>query len=312
MTKKRNVRYDRIVLLVLIAIALIIAIVLGIKMILGKPTVDDNPNNNNNNNQIVESDKTSIELVSYDVYKDKDNTLGFNFVVAELKFKNEDGINYDLSNLITDENVKLSEIYMYQKKFNLQELDYSSLNTVSEVISSEKECTAKVFIPFTKDKLILTDLLSGNSFTIDVNKESKDLDTLKYKSSETNISSSNYNLDISNSYVSDMMTRNGQEYNSSMLCIYTFDIEVKSIGDGVKLTSAIYKKSETVESFDALDASYASRKIDNIIDKTLKVGDKYALFFEVFTDPNEKQDFSGTITFNFSDGSSKVIDTVLN
>ena len=47
MTKKRKVRYDRIVLLVLIAVALIIALVLGIKMILGKPAVDDNPNNNN-------------------------------------------------------------------------------------------------------------------------------------------------------------------------------------------------------------------------------------------------------------------------
>ena len=66
MTKKRKVRYDRIVLLVLIAAALIIALVLGIKMILGKPAVDDNPNNNN---QIVESNDTSLELVSYDVYK---------------------------------------------------------------------------------------------------------------------------------------------------------------------------------------------------------------------------------------------------
>ena len=64
MTKKRKVRYDRVVLLVLIAVALIIALVLGIKMILRKPTVDDNPNNNN---QIVESNDTSIELVSYDV-----------------------------------------------------------------------------------------------------------------------------------------------------------------------------------------------------------------------------------------------------
>lgn len=93
MTKKRKVRYDRIVLLVLIAVALIIALVLGIKMILGKPAVDDNPNNNN---QIVESNDTSLELVSYDVYKDKDNLLGFNFAVIELKFKNEKGINYEI------------------------------------------------------------------------------------------------------------------------------------------------------------------------------------------------------------------------
>ncbi|MCI6696395.1 MAG: hypothetical protein SO189_02375 [Erysipelotrichaceae bacterium] len=309
MTKKRKVRYDRIVLLVLIAVALIIALVLGIKMILGKPAVDDNPNNNN---QIVESNDTSLELVSYDVYKDKDNLLGFNFSVIELKFKNEKGINYDFGNLVTDENIKLSDTSMYSKKFNLQELDFSLLNTVNGVITSDKEYTAKVFVPFTKDKLILTDMVSGKSFTIDVSKNEKDLSSLKYQSTESNISSSNYNLDISNSYVSDMMTRNGQDYNSSMLCIYTFDIDVKSIGDNIKLTSAVYKKNSDGESYDALDSSYASRKIDNILDKTLKVGDKYALFFEVFTDPNEKQDFSGTITFNFSDGSSKTIDTVLN
>ena len=251
MTKKRKVRYDRIVLLVLIAVALIIALVLGIKMILGKPAVDDNPNNNN---QIVESNDTSLELVSYDVYKDKDNLLGFNFAVIELKFKNEKGINYDFGNLVTDENIKLSDTSMYSKKFNLQELDFSLLNTVNGVITSDKEYTTKVFVPFTKDKLILTDMVSGKSFTIDVSKNEKDLSSLKYQSTESNISSSNYNLDISNSYVSDMMTRNGQDYNSSMLCIYTFDIDVKSIGDNIKLTSAVYKKNSDGESYDALDA----------------------------------------------------------
>lgn len=309
MTKKRKVRYDRIILLVLIAIALIIALVLGVKMLLRKTDVDDKPNNNN---QIVESNNTSIELVSYDVYKDKDNLLGFNFVVAELKFVNEKGINYDFSNLVTGENIKLSDVSIYQKKFNLQELDFSLLNTVNGVITSDKEYSCKIFIPYTKDSLILTDTVSGKSFTIDVSKNEKDLVSLKYQSNESNISSSNYNLSVSNSYVSDMMTRNGQDYNSSMLCIYTFDIEVKSIGDNVKLTSAVYKKNGDNEDYEALDASYASRKIDNIIDKVLKVGDKYALFFEVFTDPNDKQDYSGTITFNFSDGSSKTIDTVLN
>ena len=187
MTKNRKVRYDRIVLLVLIAIALIIAIVLGVKMILRKPNVDDNPGGNDN--QVVESNKTSIELVSYDVYKDKDNLLGFNFAVVELKFKNEKGINYDFGNLVTDENIKLSDTSMYSKKFNLQGLDFSLLNTVNGVITSDKEYSAKVFVPFTKDKLILTDMVSGKSFTIDVSKNEKDLSSLKYQSTESNISS---------------------------------------------------------------------------------------------------------------------------
>lgn len=309
MTKKRRIRYDRIVLLVLIGIALIIALVLGTMLLLK----NDNTNTvTPDNNEVIDSKDSNIELLSYDVYKDVDDSLGFNFVVVELLFKNDNGVNYDLSNLTTNEDVKLSDTYMYEKKIELEGYDFSLLNVINDVSSSEKEFTCKVFAPFTGDSLILTDLISDNTITIDTSKNEKDLSLLKINSSSTNLSSANYDLSISNSYVSDMMTRNGEDYNSSMLSIYTFDIEVKSIGDNIKLTSAVYKKKSDGESYEALDASFASRKIDNIIDKDLKVDDKYALFFEVFTDPNDKQDFSGTITFNFSDGSSKAIETVLN
>ena len=97
-----------------------------------------------------------------------------------------------------------------------------------------------------------------------------------------------------------------------MLCIYTFNIKVVSITDGIKVTSASYTKNSDGENYGALDDTFNSVKINNILNKTLSVGDEYALFFEVYSNPDETQDFAGKLTLNFSDGSSTTIDTVLN
>lgn len=311
MAKKRRIRYDHIFLLVACVIFLVIACLLLFKLLFGQ---DDSNNNSNSNNNIKDEIKNNINisLISYDVYK-ASNILDFNFVVATFKFENKDGIRYDLSDLITDENIKLSDVYMYQKKIKLEGYNYDLLDTIAEINTDNDEYICKIFIPFISDKdtLLLTDQLSNETFTFDLNTNEKQLDTLKETNDETTVSSANYDLVVSNSYISDMMTRDGVSYDSSMLDIYTFKIEVVSVANDIKVENAVYNKDSTGESFDALDASYSSIKIDNIIDKNLKAGDSYALFFEVFTDSDEKQDFKGTITFIFSDGTSKTINTVL-
>ena len=53
--------------------------------------------------------------------------------------------------------------------------------------------------------------------------------------------------------------------------------------------------------YEALDESYKSYKIDNIIGKTLKSGDEYALFFELYRNGNEEINYDGVLRIKFSD-----------
>ena len=312
MNKKRKIRYDRLILLVLIALVLIAIIVMGIIKI--TQSIDSNDKNTiTPTDEIIESDDISIELVSYKTYLDIDNTLGFNFVVAELKFSSNEAISYDLNNLITNQSIKLNDILNYKKTIEVKDFNYTSLNTTVDIVSDQNEYTCKVFIPYTgSDNITLTDTISGKSFMIDTSKNQDNIDSIQNKNTSNEINTSDYNLTVSSSYISDMMTRNGESYNSSMLCIYTFNIKVVSITDGIKITSASYTKNSDGENYGALDDTFNSVKINNILNKTLSVGDEYALFFQVYSNPDEVQDFTGKLTLNFSDGSSTTIDTVLN
>ncbi len=313
MNKKRKVRYDRLVLLILIALGLIFILVLGIIKLLKSSDTNINTNTDIPTNETIVTDDVSIELLSYKTYLDIDDTLGFNFVVGELKFSAKDAISYDLNNLVTNQNIKLSDIVNYKKSIEVKDFNYTSLGTTVDVVSDQNEYTCKVFIPYTgSDNITLTDTISGSSFLIDVSKNQDNIDSIKNKNTSNEINTSDYNLTVSSSYISDMMKRNGESYNSSMLCIYTFNIKVVSISDGIKITGATYSKNSDSETYEALDDTYDSIKISNILNKSLNVGDEYALFFEVYSNPDETQDFSGKLTLSFSDGSTTTIDTVLS
>lgn len=315
MARKRRVRYDRIVLCALVAILLIVAIVAGIRFILKD---DTNKNDADPIPSVISSGDTKIEVNDYKVYEDKNSDLGFNFVVANLKFSNENGINYDLANLKTSEGTSLNDVTEYQKVMEVQNYNYASLNTVTSISSTDKEYTAKVFIPYKENatSIIVTDAVTNSSLYMDVTSHKGDIDTLKKEDNSQEIVTSNFDISLANNYVASEMYHNGQYYDSSMLNVYVFEMKVNSASNNAKITNATFKQSSTGETWNALDSSYTTaisgKTIENILDKTLSVGDTYALFFEVYGNPNENTKYEGTITFEFSDNSTKVIDTKLN
>lgn len=310
--RRRKLRVGRVILLFVLLIAIIAGLVLSIKGIIGLISKDgkkDNPPID-----VITNNTFSINLLDYEVYEDKNEELGFNFVVAELEFKDEKAISYDLANLITDEGYRLNDVASYQKKMNVNSYDYDSLKTSVDIVSDKKDATFKVFVPYVKasDMVILTDMQSGSSFKIDITKKKADIDTLKHVPSPSEIVTKDVDIEVSDNFISTMMTHDGESYDCSMLSVYTYKLKVRSITDGLKIDSAVFTQSSTGEKWDALDASYSSVKIENIIRKQLKAGDEYALFFEVYSNDEDKPRYEGTITLNFSDGSSAIIDATLN
>ena len=312
MAKRRKLKFDRLLLIILLAVLIVVGLVFGIKGLIGLLNKEDKPDNNGG--PVIPVSKTiEISLGNYEVYEDKDDKLGFNFVVAELDFKDEKAIAYDLSNLITEEKIKLNDIYSYQKKMNINSYDYNLLNTTVDIISNENELKAKVFIPYTKakDLLTITDSISGKSIPIDLKVNKADINSIKYESSSSEIKTQSYDLKVSNAYQASLMTHNGEEYDCSVLTIYAFDLTVNSIKEGTRVVSAEFVQDGTNEKYEAYDSSYSGKKA-NIIDKELKVGNTYSLYFEVFSNIDEKPRYEGKITIKFNDGSSAVINTVLD
>lgn len=311
MAKKRKIKYDRLLLIILLGVLIIIGLIFGIKGLIGLFNKEDEPSNNN---PVITVSKTiEIDLVNYEVYEDKDDKLGFNFVVAELSFKDDKEIAYDLSNLITDEATKLNDIYSYQKKMNINSYDYNLLNTTVDIISDKNELTTRVFIPYikVKDLLTITDSISGKSIPIDLKVNKVDIDSIKYKSSSSEIKTSSYDLKVSSAYQASLMTHNGEEYDASVLSIYAFDLTVNSIKEGTRIVSAEFIQDGSTDKYEALDSAFQGKK-ENIIEHDLKVGDTYSLYFEVFSYVDDKPRYEGKITIKFNDGSSAVIDTVLD
>ena len=239
MARRRKFNIGRFILVLLILVALVVLVIFGIKLL---KKDDASSSNDTNDSSVVAESTISIKLDSYDVYQPEN--LDFNFVVATLTFKGDDGVNYNLSNLVTEQGNNLSDIFEYEKMLNTS-YDFDSLGTTVDVVSSENKYSCKVFIPYTGDldTLKVTDKLSGESFDIDLTKNIKELTTTEYSDNSTEIVSDDYDISVSDNYISTMMTLDGDDYDNSMTSVYTFKLTVNDIKSGIKITGATFVQS---------------------------------------------------------------------
>ena len=224
MMANRKIKYDRLFLVIFVIALFVVALVFASIAFYNFLNKDEKQNDTID---LADNKNAIIEVLDYQVYDGENAGLNFNFVVANMKFKNDNGINYDLKNLLTNENIRLNDIYMYQKEVNIN-YDFSMLDTTINIVSSENEYICNIFIPFTlKDSLItINDEISGNVLKIDTSKNKEDINLIKRSSNDNDvvIDSNNYNLSVSKSYISDMMLHNGETFNASALNFYTFNI----------------------------------------------------------------------------------------
>lgn len=310
MAKKKNTDPVTVVLSLAIVLVLCVFIFFGIKyayeyFILNKHSNNDSNNNDNHVSEVVTNGEISVEIGDYTVYEDNLDELGFNFLVAELKFTTTGSSIYvDLSDFVTSERTNLGQLEFYTSKLTEKTYDYKKLGVTSTVSSDTSSCSATVLIPYTNAKgelkvyynsEVLKFALSNfvNAETLKPGKEIKD-NVIKDDQTDKEVY-------VSEAYVSNMMLHNGEDYDASAICVYTYKIRVAKINDNVKIENAIFIKEGSGYEYEALDESYKSYKIDNIIGKTLKSGDEYALFFELYRNGNEEINYDGVLRIKFSD-----------
>ena len=319
MAKKRRVRIDRIIILILLAI-LIVGVVgfgayKGIEYLNKKQ--EEATNNNNNNNEkpkpVETTDNIKVSMVDYQVYTGDSENLGFNFIIAELKFDADAPISFDLGNLQTSEKIYLNNVSKYLNTLEEKSYKISKLGIVDTVVSTEKSYTCKVFIPYTTDSYSLRLLNSQDASMIEFNldKHINDVSTLKFDT-EQQIEIGNTNVTVSSCSISTMMLHNGEEYQiPSTMNVYTFNINVNKVEGNVMITEAKFVSANSEDVITCMDETYESVKVKNCLGKKLVEGENGALFFET-TSNSSGPDYSGSLMLMFSNNNDWVkIPTVL-
>lgn len=306
--RKRKLNFFRLILVIVIIAALIACGFFGARYLMNKFANVDKPNNNPSEKTEIETsnnEETKIEVVDYIVYEDKDNELGFDFILADLKFTCvKDLISYDLNNLTSSEHIKLGSIQEYEDKIASIGIDLDKLNYTKKIKSDiANSITCKILIPVINTNRSELDVYNGEKLHFDLLTNLSTVETLKpyNENKETVVSSDNFNLLVYDSYLSDFIYVNGERVRKpDSIHVYTFEIVVQEMNkSGLHVESAIFVPAGTTQTLEAND-DWDSESVKNIFDKDLKTGDKYALFFS--NQKDELDSFKGKLIIEFSDG----------
>lgn len=301
MAGKRKIRIDRVIILILAAILILGALGFGLYKFFG--LLFDDSNSNNEKIPTVETvDGVNISLVDYTVYVDDTDSLGFNFIIAKLKFTSTEPISFDFVNLQTSEKKSLNDINTYiqlleEKGYKLNDLDISRV-----IDSNETSVEANVFIPYTTDSTSLQVYNLKNpstniSFALDVN--NKIVTSLKFDT-DADIIVDNTSLHVSSSFISTRMKHNDEEYEiPSSVKVFTFIITADSIDDNVSIVDAYFIKDGEENKISCMSNEYKSNRVENVIGRKLSLGENGALFFETYS-MDDNPDYKGILMIKLS------------
>lgn len=317
---KRKVSLGKVLFTVLLVAMLVVLGYFGIVALKDKLSSNNTkPVENKTPTNEVNGDVSTLSLLDYDVYKDEAGELGFNFVIAKVKFQTSDNsVFVDLSNMQTSEKVNCAELdqqFSTLRKYNYDLSQYDI--TKSYVKSDSNEISVYLLIPYYNAKGELKVYCNSEVLKFDLTKAKSAESLVKSNVQEDQIVSdteTNKSLTVSRSYISDMMQKNGERLEEpSTSFIYTFNLKVNDIAPGVSVKDARFVKKGSTYENEALDSSISSYEIDNIIGKTLKVGDTYALFFRIIQNGDAPIDYNGTLRIQFTDSDKWIeIPTYLN
>lgn len=305
--KKRSFSLFRASIIVLLLVIIILVLILILK---NGVSLDKNEENNQeqteqkeeNTNQDL-NENVSISLNSYDVYIDDNNKLDFNFIIANLKFVSADGsLYYELSNLITGEKKRLDDCDYYLNKITACNYDISQFNLLGKEFSADAGyISGNVFIPFSKDyKNSELSIYNGEQIKFDLTSHKHNLTELLFDVETEDIKTDKYDISVSSSYTENTFYTSDTNEEFPVPLALVFELSVNELAtSNVHIEDATFipNGASAGASIKCLDDHVNALKIKNIINKNLKVGDKYGLFFQISEQTVQK----GKILIKFSD-----------
>lgn len=318
MAKKKKVKVDRIIILVLAAILILGAFGFGLYKLFGLLFADKQEQQQQEVIPNVETvEDVKLNLKDYVVYIDDTDELGFSFVVAKINFKADKNIQFDLNDLQTSEKISLGSVNKYKQILTERGYSLDELKIDSYISAESNDVTANIFIPYKTGASSFSVYNSKNPATnisFDLDKNNKIITSLKFDTEE-NIVIDNTSVRVESCFISTIMKHNDEEYEiPSSIRIFTFIVCVDSVDDNVSITDAYFIKDGDSEDqkIEAMSSDYRSINEENIIGKKLTAGKEGALFFEGYS-RDEEPNYAGSLMIKFSNSEDWVkISTKLN
>ena len=316
MAKKRKIKVGALLILIVTSLLVFVLLVSGFYSLINYFLTK---NTNNNIPSVVDptpiktNETVKVTLNDYQIFEDDNNALGFNFIIANMTFTDDDSISFDLGNLQTSEKIYLNNVSKYLNVINEKSYKLDKYNIVNSVVSNDNSYTCNIFVPYTTDSyyLRLLNTLDASKIEFDLTKNLNNITGLKFETKQ-DIDVNNSNITISSSSISTMMLHNNEEYQiPSTMNVYTFRIFVNEVQEGVRITDAKFVRDNYDEVIDCMSEDYESIKCENIINKDLTAGENGALFFEDCNKSSEV-DYAGSLMLKFSNSEDWIkVSTIL-
>ncbi|MBQ4344052.1 MAG: hypothetical protein IJC38_09220, partial [Erysipelotrichaceae bacterium] len=157
-----------------------------------------------------EEEQVQVDLVDYTVY-DLDQ-VDFRFIIAKVRVKANDATNISLSHFKTSEGLVLSETSAYVNQLEKSSLYLGKKNVWFELISSQTNYLARIFIPVKDNTLssisLESDLKNSHVMKFDLENPKGTAEELGYVADDIISDGKTYQMKVSNAYrISDEFTR---------------------------------------------------------------------------------------------------------
>ena len=253
-----------------------------------------------------DDDEIQVDLVEYKVYDLEQ--VDFRFVVAKVRVKANDATNISLDHFTTSEGIDLGHVQDYVAKLEKNSLFLGKKNVWFELISSQTNYLANIFIPVKDRSLssisLSSDFKNSHIMKFDLRNPEGTPEELGYKAEDIISDGRTYQMKVSSAYrISDEFTRTYESgYTEPYLLpstaeIHAFFVETVSLwGDSVEIESASYQVQGSNEKFEALNGQFSTVKYKNIVNTSIVDKQNGYIFFVSLNPESEPIVYHGTLT----------------
>ncbi len=252
-----------------------------------------------------EEAQVQVDLVDYTVYDLEQ--VDFRFIIAKVRVKAADATNISLSHFTTSEGISLHDTSSYVNQLEKNSLYLGKKNVWFELISSETNYLARIFIPVKDNTLssisLESDLKNSHVMKFDLENPQGTAEELGYVADDIISDGKTYQMKVSNAYrILDEFTRTYESgYTEAYLLpssaeVHGFYVEAVSLwGDAVEIESAWYQVHGKNEKFEALNGQFTTLKYNNIVNSSVTDKDSGYIFFVTLNPEDEPISYQGTL-----------------
>ena len=272
-----------------------------------KPTIEPTLKPHQSSKPEVSDELINIDLIDYDVYELEG--ISFNFVIATIRIQGDDeGINIDLGNFVTSDNISLNDVDYYVNELESHSLYLSKENVWFDLVSNESEYFVNIFIPYDnkqQQKLeVLVNIDDNESLKFNLDQKINTNDNLYYEAEDIISDGETYQMVLSKAFniTGDDITRIYEDgYKENFLYpataeLYAFKVKAVSLfGDSVEIESAKYIVNDSNNEFEAMNSQFTSMKYNNIIGKIIEEEEEGILLFMTLNPEQEPITYNGKL-----------------